>query len=275
MSDYKIFVKLFLIFFIFNFQFSFSQSEQLADNQLVAIRDYFSSLQNQKDENSRINTANKIDSLFLVLLNDKNSFDDSLNIINDYASILFSSDKKIRVITWNNYFDDGGFKYYGYVQYFDNDDNFYFEKLIDTSDEIQNPENKNLTPENWFGCIYYRIITLKHKKNTFYTLIGWDGNDFRTNKKIIEVFRINNNKIDLGYPFEIKNKKYKRLIFEYNNQATMSLEWHGKEKMIIWDHLAPEKPKFQGFYEYYGPDMTHDALKWKKGKWIFIEDLKE
>ncbi len=275
MSDYKIFVKLFFIFFIFNFQLALGQNSNISENQIDNIAACFETLKNSNDENIRIVTAKKIDSLFIVLLNDENSFNDSLFLLKKYASLLSSDDKKIRIITWNNYFSDGSFKYYGYVQFFDQNGDFYFEKLTDKSEEIENPQSKNLTPQNWFGCLYYQIITVKAPNGTFYTLLGWDGNNFRSNKKIIEVFNINNGDISFGYPFEIQHNKQKRIIFEYTKQATMSLSWNPSEKMIIWEHLAPEKPKFEGIYEYYGPDMTYDALKLKKGKWIFVENLKK
>ena len=46
----------------------------------------------------------------------------------------------------------------------------------------------------------------------------------------------------------------------------MTLRWDEKEKLIIWDHLAPIESKYEGMPEFYGPDFTHDALKFKKGK---------
>lgn len=73
--------------------------------------------------------------------------------------------------------------------------------------------------------------------------------------------------------FNIGKKVKKRVIFEYNSQAIMSLRYDEDKKLIIFDHLSPPDPSLEGQYQYYGPDGSYDALKFKKGKWILLEDL--
>jgi hypothetical protein len=53
----------------------------------------------------------------------------------------------------------------------------------------------------------------------------------------------------------------------------MALNFDEKEKMIVMDHLAPEDSRFVGQYQFYGPDFSYDALKFKKGAWIFERDV--
>ena len=53
----------------------------------------------------------------------------------------------------------------------------------------------------------------------------------------------------------------------------MALNFDAKEKMIVMDHLAPEDSRFEGQYQFYGPDFSYDALKFKKGAWIFERDV--
>ena len=43
--------------------------------------------------------------------------------------------------------------------------------------------------------------------------------------------------------------------------------------MIIMDHLAPEDSRFEGQYQFYGPDFSYDALEFKKGEWVFQRDV--
>ena len=39
-----------------------------------------------------------------------------------------------------------------------------------------------LSENSWFGALYYKIIPVV-KNKTYYTLLGWDGNDMFSNKK--------------------------------------------------------------------------------------------
>ncbi|MBN2892225.1 MAG: hypothetical protein JXL97_10180 [Bacteroidales bacterium] len=274
MLNNKIFLKLFFVFFIISNQFVFAQSNQVLDNQIIDVVEQFVNMKNTKSDPGVKIIAFKVDSLYSVLLSNPNSFNDSLAPLKEYSSILTSDDGKVKIITWNIFFKTGEYFYYGYVQYLTGKENeFHFVKLLDKSAEINKPEMQDLLPEKWYGCLYYQIVTTKYKKEKLYTLLGWDGNSFITNKKIIDVLTIRNGKVKFGAAFEIAGEKSKRVIFEYTNQASMTLRWDEREKMIIWDHLAPESPKYEGIYEFYGPDFTHDAVKFKKGKWLFQEDI--
>jgi hypothetical protein len=64
-----------------------------------------------------------------------------------------------------------------------------------------------------------------------------------------------------------------RLIYEYANDVSMALNYDDKEKMIIMDHLAPEDSRFEGQYQFYGPDFSYDALIFKKGLWRLELDV--
>lgn len=273
MSRNKIFSGIIFTFFIFSNYFSVGQDIQSFEKQEIVLQQNFEYLKTTNDDATKKFVAKTIDSLFVELLSDEKTFDTEFEKLKIYCSFLKSDDGKFRIITWNNFFSDGTFEYYGYCQFYNDKDEFIFVKLNDKSEEIRNPETENLSEKDWFGCLYYEIITTKHKKDYYYTLLGWDGNNSTSNKKIIEVVTIKNNNLKFGFPFEMYDKKSKRLIFEYNKQASMTLRWDENQKMIIFDHLAPEEPKYNGIYEFYGPDLTHDGLKFKKGKWLFKEEI--
>ncbi len=273
MSKNKTVLKLFLIFiFIFSNNL-FSQKPYCFENKIDSLNVFFDSLKNSNSVKEVFFYSKKIDSIFMQLLSEKKSFFVDFSKIKDNCSVLFSEDEKIRIITWNNY--TGDFFYYGYIQYYDKkNDKFYFFKLNDKSSEIDNPKTEKLNFERWFGCVYYDIVTVKHKYKTYYTLLGWDGNNNITNKKIIEVLSFQFKKPKFGYDFRVEEDNFKRLIFEYGNQMKMSLKWNKSEKMIIWDHLSPSEPKFEGIYQYYGPDFSYDGLVFKRGQWIYVSDVK-
>ena len=270
----KIFFLVFFSILVLSSISVYSQNQEEFESQIDTLVKEFMYLKTLKYNSDIKIVAHRIDSIFIEILSNESSFVDSLSDLKNYSSILLSDDKKVRVITWNTYNESGEFYYYGYIQFYsEKNDEFHFVRLFDESENIINSQSNFLDQKKWFGCLYYEIITTRYKKNKYYTLLGWDGNNFTTNKKIVEVLTLKKDKPKFGFDFELGNKKNKRLIFEYNQQAAMTLRWDKRNKMIIWDHLAPISQKYIGMPEYYGPDFSHDAIKFKKGKWLFYEDI--
>ncbi|MDD4148424.1 MAG: hypothetical protein PHE33_00170 [Bacteroidales bacterium] len=191
-----------------------------------------------------------------------------------YLGVLKSDDGKLRVFTWNLNYKDGSFKYFGFLQYKDKDNSYVF--FLDDKKQTDN-ELKRLyqTYSEWYGALYYEIITTKWNSRTFYTLIGWDGADFLINRKVVEVLTFDRR----GMP-EFGNKSFKlektvtgRLIFEYADRATMLLRYNKQQNMIVLDHLSPPEAKYKGLYQYYGPDFSYDAFSFRAGRWHLISDI--
>lgn len=166
------------------------------------------------------------------------------------VSVITSSDKNVRLITWVVPTNEGDFVNYGFVQTFDQSHDAYrvFE-LVDKGDEIAKPESKTLSASKWLGAIYYRIILEKYKGKKFYTLLGWDGNNRVSRKKIIEVLTVKNNgepvfgygifnAKDLNY---VKENSQKRIIFEYSVRNPMRLDY---EEQTVHEKISvPVKKK--------------------------------
>ena len=147
--------------------------------------------------------------------------------------------------------------------------------LIDKSAEIKNPDNAITDNKKWFGMWYYKIIPSKTKTRTYYTLLGWDGNDKYSQKKIIDVLSFDNN----GVPhfgadiFNFQKKYPKRIIFEYSATCNLSLKYSNQKDSIVFGHLAPIEPQLEGQYQYYCSDMSNDGFGFKKGKWNYGADV--
>lgn len=190
--------------------------------------------------------------------------------------VLCSPDNTFRLITWNLPFDDETHRYFCYLQTFNKKrKNYRVFKLIDKSNEITSPENKILNKEKWLGALYYQIIPNTYKGKTYYTLLGWIGNNSLTRKKVIDVlFFANNGEPKFGDDI-FRSDKFtkKRVVFEYSAQVQMSLKYHENKKQIIFDHLSPSQPELTGMFQYYGPDFSYDAFEWQKGKWIYKADV--
>ena len=274
MYNYKTFLVFFLLLSLFFSHKTIGQNSQSIDSLTSIAVDKFTQLKASDNDKLTLNLSSSLDSLLISIFSDEKSFDYDFSELKKHCSILKSDDNLVQIISWNIYLSTGEYNYFGYIQYKPKkSDDFYFYRLNDKSNSIEHPKFSNLNANKWFGCIYYDIIEQKEKKKTIYTLLGWDGNNLLTNKKIIEVVSFKNNKPNFGYNFEIKNKKYKRLIFEYNKRVSMTLRWDKKMKIIVWDHLAPKELRYKEMYQFYGPDFTYDALKFESKKWVFIDNI--
>jgi len=114
----------------------------------------------------------------------------------------------------------------------------------------------------------------KKGKAMQYTLLGWDGKDNLTNRKIIDCMTITDSNIKFGGDiFGQADNQSKRLIYEYGESATASIKFFPKKKCIVIDHLSPSHDAMTGYFSEYGPDGTYDALVLKDGEWEFIENI--
>ncbi|MFK8045590.1 MAG: hypothetical protein AB8B72_08845 [Crocinitomicaceae bacterium] len=134
-----------------------------------------------------------------------------------------------------------------------------------------------LTPNKWYGALYYKIVPVKVGNKNLYTVLGYSGSTRSSNKKLLEVFWFKGNKLRLGYPlFEAEEKArnlQRRVFFEYSEQANVSVKFLPNIGKIVFDHLVPENKNLEGMYEFYIPDLTYDAYYWKDNHWKYQKDI--
>jgi hypothetical protein len=237
-----------------------------------SIQGTFTRLVQAKSDEERLLLNSSIDKMFGEVLKLADSFNYPFEKLSN-VSKLRSDDDQVRLINWNLNMGDGSFTYFAYVQVSDKKGLMLFN-LQDKSINIEDPENLELTDRNWFGALYYKILTNQAGKNTYYTLLGWDGHNDFTNRKLIETFYISGKKIMFGPGiFKMEKSVKNRLVFEYAEQAKMMLRYDEQLKMIVFDHLAPSQKKLEGQFMFYGPDMSHDGLIFKDGFWEFRANL--
>ncbi|MGI8892062.1 MAG: hypothetical protein ACR2GN_01245 [Bacteroidia bacterium] len=274
-------------FFILLFYITAPVFSQTGDNTLLpkhpaTLKEYEDTLKVigprilQSETDSARNDNNEIFTQMLrEALNLPNSFNypfDSLKSV----SIKKSDDNVLKTYTWTQSALGGtDYSFFGFVQIYDKKKKLtMLIELEDKHEEIEKAETKKLDAKNWYGALYYQILTDKYKKKATYTLIGWHGNNRQSTKKVIDVLTINNNRISFGAPvFRVGNRTQSRMIYEYNAQAVMSLKYEDRMKMIVMDHLSPPSPGLAKQPESFGPDFTYDAFKFNKGKWIFEQNI--
>ncbi len=192
------------------------------------------------------------------------------------ASILKSPDNRFRLITWVVIKrDQTAYNYYGFLQAKDpKSGKVSLHELVDSTDNIINPEYLKLRPDNWYGAIYYEIIPTGRKKSKQYTLLGWKGVSNKITSKVIDVLKFQGTKPVFGSSlFEGTKPARSRVVFKYTQQAVMSLKYHASSKEIVFDNLSPSDQNLKGKYEFYGPDFSYNAFKWKKNKWQYLSDF--
>jgi hypothetical protein len=139
---------------------------------------------------------------------------------------------------------------------------------------MNKPLTKQLTADNWYGALYYKLIRTKYKRKTYYTLLGWNGNTALSNQKIIDVLQVSKDgKISFGAPIfeDVKGHKH-RIILEYAEQAAVSLRYLENDAVIVFDHLVPTNPAFEGQFAFYSSDFSNDAYRFEKGRWKFMRN---
>lgn len=274
-------IRAILIFFLpALFSYTFAGSPDKEEN-LRKLKRYEDTLKqvapliiSSNNDSVKYVTNKKVTNLIESVLKIDESFDypfDSLKTIAHYHS----PDKFFRFYNWILPKTDGTYEYFGYLQYKDKKKKkFVTVPLKDFSASLEKPEKVILSPDKWYGSLYYKIVVNKKwfgKK--YYTLLGWKGFNARSNKKVIDVLTFTNGKPKFGSSiFKIKKETKSRVVFQYTRDAVMSLRYDESDKVIIYDHLSPSRDDLKGQYEYYGPDLSYDALKFEKGKWQLIEN---
>ena len=214
--------------------------------------------------------------MFAVALKKDGSLKYAFDSLKNDISIVTSPNGLVRIITWFSVDDAGNYRYNGFLQYHDKDakkDRLF--ELVDCSETIENAENQTLAPQNWYGALYYGIVEKKVNGEPVYTLLGWDGCGLYTTRKIIEPLTFTAK----GQPrfgksmIKVGRKKTKRLLFEYNKRATMMIQYDASLDLIVLDHLAVLGSQDTNNPQFFGPDMSYDALKFENDMWIYQSNI--
>ncbi len=189
-------------------------------------------------------------------------------------SILAPPDSSFRIITWQLFVNDSTYRYYGTIQR--NNRELQLIALRDKHTELDNlPLYDQLSPDNWYGALYYNLREFDSREGHKYLLFGYDAFSFFEKRKVIDVLTFDKTgNPTFGSPvFERDEAKpevpEQRLIFEYSAETSVRVNWDEEYQMVLFDHLIPLPSPF-------GRGMTHvidgsyDGLKLEKGHWKYI-----
>lgn len=220
----------------------------------------------------------KADSLFTKMfvraLKTTNSFYypfDSLQTI----SSLYPPDSSFRIFTWQMVINDNIVRQHGAIQMKTADGSLKLYPLIDRSDVTINITDTVSNNGGWIGAVYYRIIQTKKADQNLYTLLGYDENNIRSNRKIIEVLSFKNNEPQFGGPFfnfakdSVKMPPISRYIMEYKKSSGARLTYDENLDMIVFEHLESESDEPKKKYTLI-PDGDYEGFKWANGQWEHV-----
>ncbi len=223
----------------------------------------------------------KADSLFTKLLvrslKIKNAFHypfDSLYAI----SRLYAPDSSFRIITWQMVINENVIRQHGAIQMKTTDGSLKLFPLIDKSDITSNTADTIANNFGWIGAVYYKIILTKFQSQPYYTLLGFDENNIRSNKKLIEMLSFKNGEPLFGSrQFSIANgfgynNKMARFILEYKKEASPRLTYDNDLNMIVFEHLVSESNQPNKKWTLIG-DGDYEGFKWLDGKWAYVNKV--
>lgn len=197
-------------------------------------------------------------------------FSDLANI-----SILTDAQKSFRIFTWL-VVTSTGYQPMGLVQVKEGKrGKSDVTRLENLQEETKSLNYRTLSADKWVGVVYYDMIEVNYKKEKYYVLLGFTGNNGITHKKVIDVLSFSGRTPKFGKPvFLDENERMQsRVVFEYAAMAKMSLKQDAKGKTIAFDHLAPSDLALKDQYQFYGPDFTYDSYSLSKGKWYLKTNI--
>jgi outer membrane lipoprotein-sorting protein len=225
----------------------------------------------------RFNADSSFTKILVRGLKVKNSFYypfDSLQTI----SKLYPPDSSFRIFTWQMMINENIVRQHGAIQMKTDDGSLKLFPLIDKSDVTTRLEDTISDNKGWIGAVYYKIIQKKSGNQNYYTLLGYDENNIRSNRKIIEVLSFPNDVPTFGgkyFSFEkdsiLKSTK-NRIIIEYKKAAGARLNYDADLDLILYEHLISESNEPDKKWTLVG-DGDYEGFKWQNGKWVHIKKV--
>lgn len=228
---------------------------------------------NDSIDNDRLAACHALIPALVRALKTPNSFDYKFDRLKS-ISIQYPQDSSFRIFTWQLYVDKDDYRYYGAIQMNTPDLKLY--PLIDRSANVSDMEMEQalLTPEKWYGALYYNLKETDSKNGKYYLLFGFDGYDLFKKRKIIDVLTFDKSgKPIFGAPVFVDQEKgkpmtKKRVFLEYSAYTSVRLNYDEALEMIVFDHLIPMPGQYnEGMVNV--PDGSYEAYKLQKGLWLY------
>ncbi|MBO7724701.1 MAG: hypothetical protein J6S20_04540 [Paludibacteraceae bacterium] len=264
--------KLFIVAIFLSLSTSlFAKQISLAEGE-EKLNALFQKLKKEESDSIKSCVNDSICQFFSSLLQKKNTFEYPFQELK-YIGKRIAKDRKVAIYTWS-YPENGGAKYSGIVQQKTPKGVRVFP-LKQATKAYAPKEIGTISTQNWYGALYFDIVPFRSKHGKVYMLLGIAQNKQFLTMKVIDVLWFEEEKAFLGMPiFEFWKKDFlHRIVFEYNEDISITLLYEKENKRFVFDHLEPVNSGFVGDYRYYVPNSTYDAYKKNVWKWALQEDV--
>ena len=259
-----------------------AQSIQPVDEKLLqekedSLKTYALKLINGNSAAIRFESDSIFTKMFVRALKTPHSFYypfDSLQTI----SKIVSPDNSFRIFTWQMVVNENLVRQHGAIQMNTPDGSLKLFPLVDKSDVTAKITDTIGDNKGWIGAVYYKVIQTENNNQKYYTLLGYDENNIRSNRKIIEVLNFNDGVPVFGgryFSFDqdtVKKPTTSRYIMEYKKDAGPRLTYDNDLQMIVFEHMESETSEPNKKWTYV-PDGDYEAFKWQNGKWVHVEKI--
>lgn len=231
---------------------------------------------NDSLEESRFRAVNKFIPTLVKALKVKNSFDYPFERLKS-ISIQYPADSTFRIFTWQLYVNENDYRYFGAIQM--NSEELKLFPLIDRSFDVEDIEHQVLSPEQWYGALYYNIEQFDTPRGKKYLLFGFDGYRFFTKRKVVDVLTFQNDKAVFGAPVFVSDGgenaflPKNRLSYTYSAEASVKLNYDEHLGLIVGDHLIETTTSHANQGPVKLPDGSYEGYKLTDGKWVYVEKI--
>lgn len=190
-------------------------------------------------------------------------------------TVCDSPDNSLRTVTYMIAYRDFTSRCGGWIA-MRNKRGDHIERLTDATSRIAQPDIAVLNAKSWYGALYTTIIQFRQDHKDYYALLGYKGSDATTKTRVIDVVSEGDNgNVAFGAtkPFIHAKQRYRRRIFKYSINASMTIRYDERAEMIVIDHLMPNSRIMTGRPEFYGPDLSYDAYLLTDDGWKFQSDI--
>lgn len=215
--------------------------------------------------------------MFVRALVTKNSFyfpfDSIINI-----SKIYAPDSSFRIYTWQLMINENTVRQHGAIQMSTVDGKFKPFVLSDKSDITLNMADTIGDNLGWVGAVYYKIILKKYNGHNYYTLFGFDENNIKADKKIMDILEFVNGKPVFGNKLFVmeKGSNYPknpaRFIMEFKKESSPRLTYDAEIDAVVFDEMVSESNTPQKKWTLVA-DGEYEGFKWREGKWIHLKDI--
>jgi len=242
-----------------------------------SLKDYSVKIIQGINSDNRFNADSIFTRVLVRALKTKNSFHypfDSLQTV----SVLYAPDSAFRIFTWQLVINENVIRQHGAIQMKTYDGSLKLYPLIDKSDVTGNIADTIGNNYGWIGAIYYKIIMKKSSNQKYYTLLGFDENNIRSSRKIIEVMTFMNDEPVFGgryfsyendVPFKSAQSRY---VMEFKKEAGPRLTYDNDLDIIVAEHLVSESNEPNKKWTLVG-DGDYEGFKWQSGKWVHVNKV--